>query len=109
VHLDESHSARLSTLMLGISDSQLPFEMAEQEAIDVNVVSEHARPGKPKLDKVIADEVQASKGAIVVACCGPTSLNVMVRKIVATQIDPGRIRRGDMRGSITLVSEEFEY
>ena len=127
VYLDESHSARLSTLTLGVSDSQLPFEMDEQEAIDINVVSEHARPGKPKLDKVIADEVQASKGAVVVACqltpfvilgeadsmpwlgCGPTSLNVMVRKIVATQIDPGRIRRGDMRGSITLVSEEFEY
>lgn len=33
----------------------------------------------------------------------------MVRKVIAAQIDPGRIRRGDMRGSITLVSEEFEY
>ena len=37
------------------------------------------------------------------------SLNAMVRKIVAAQIDPGRIRRGDMRGSIALISEEFEY
>lgn len=129
VHLYDSHSAAHSTLTLGASDC-IPFEMGEQEAIDANVVSEHARPGKPKLDKVIADEVQASKGAIVVACqstlfssgclheadglpfvlgCGPTSLNAMVRKIVAAQIDPGRIRRGDMRGSITLVSEEFDY
>ena len=42
--------------------------MDEQEAVDVNVVSEHARLGKPKLDKLIADEVQVSKGAVVVAC-----------------------------------------
>ncbi|KAH0826990.1 hypothetical protein J3R83DRAFT_4649 [Lanmaoa asiatica] len=109
MHLHGSHSAPLPTSTLGASSSQVPFEMDEQEATDVNVVSEHARLGKPKLDKVIADEVQASKGAIVVACCGPTSLNVMVRKIVAAQIDPWRIRRGDMRGSIKLVSEEFEY
>ncbi|KAF8447432.1 hypothetical protein L210DRAFT_3391034 [Boletus edulis BED1] len=103
-YLHESHSAGPSTPTQGV-----PFQMDEREAIDVHVVSEHARPGKPKLDKLIADEVQASKGAIVVACCGPTSLNAMVRKIVAAQIDPGRVRKGDMRGSITLVSEEFEY
>ena len=64
-HLDASHPAGLSMLTQGF---HLPFEMGDQEAIDINVVSEHARPGKPKLDKVIADEVQASKGAIVVAC-----------------------------------------
>ncbi|KAF8843639.1 hypothetical protein BDN67DRAFT_1025275 [Paxillus ammoniavirescens] len=91
------------------ANPKIRFEIDDQEATDVNVVSEKARPGKPKLDKVIADEVEASKGAVVVACCGPTSLNVMVRKIIAAQIDPARIRRGDMRGSITLVSEEFEY
>jgi hypothetical protein len=33
----------------------------------------------------------------------------MVRKIIAEKIDPGRIRWGDMRGMIALVSEEFEY
>ena len=41
--------------------------------------------------------------------CGPTSLNAMVRKTIAAQINPSRIRRGDMRGMIALVSEEFEY
>ena len=62
-----SRSPANSTSTLGASGS-VPFEMDEQEAIDVNVVSELARPGKPKLDKVIADEAQASKGAVVVAC-----------------------------------------
>lgn len=67
VHFYDSYSAVHSTSTLGASDA-IPFEMDEQEAIDVHVVSEHARPGKPRLDKVIADETRASKGAIVVAC-----------------------------------------
>ncbi|KAG6333650.1 hypothetical protein ID866_5437 [Astraeus odoratus] len=90
----------------------LGFEINDQEAVDVDVISERVRPGKPKLDKLIAGEVERSGGSVVVACehcCGPTSLDAMVRKIIAKQINPERIRRGDMRGSITLVSEEFEY
>ncbi|KAG1905591.1 uncharacterized protein F5891DRAFT_1125682 [Suillus fuscotomentosus] len=85
------------------------FDISEEEARDINAVAEHARPGKPKLDRILADEVEQSEGSVVVACCGPTSLNVMVRKIIAEQIDPGRVWRGDMRGSISLISEEFEY
>lgn len=65
-HPQESHLAPLWNS--GSPDSQLPLEMDEREAADVSFISEHARPGKPKLDKMIADEVQASKGAIVVAC-----------------------------------------
>lgn len=33
----------------------------------------------------------------------------MVRKAIAVEIDPPRIRRGDRRGYIDLVSEEFEF
>ncbi|KAG1827242.1 uncharacterized protein BJ212DRAFT_1443366 [Suillus subaureus] len=87
----------------------LGFDISEEEALDIDVVAEHARPGKPKLDRILADEVEQSEGPVMVACCGPTSLNAMVRKIIAAQIDPGRVWRGDMRGSISLVSEEFEY
>jgi hypothetical protein len=32
-----------------------------------------------------------------------------MRKTIAAQIKPVRIRRGDMRGSITLVADEFNY
>ncbi|KAH7889238.1 ferric reductase like transmembrane component-domain-containing protein [Phlebopus sp. FC_14] len=103
-----SSSSQTMTVTDASSD-RVRLEMDEREAMDVDVVAEHARPGKPKLDKVIADEVEVAKQGVIVACCGPTSLNAMVRKIIAAQIDPGRIRRGDMRGSIALVSEEFEY
>ena len=41
--------------------------------------------------------------------CGPTTLNAVVRKAVAAQIDPSRLRQGDKSGSIDLVVEEFGY
>lgn len=44
------------------------FEIDEQEINDMDVVSEHVRPGKPKLQKMIADEVERSGGSVVVAC-----------------------------------------
>ncbi|KAI1795794.1 hypothetical protein LXA43DRAFT_1163671 [Ganoderma leucocontextum] len=88
---------------------ELLLNLDEREAEDVGIVAEHARPGKPKFDRVLADEVERAKGAIAVACCGPTSLDAVMRKVVAAQIDPQKVRRGDMRGSIALFSEEFSY
>ncbi|TCD71873.1 hypothetical protein EIP91_000005 [Steccherinum ochraceum] len=100
-----SHS--LAALVHGADNVRL--ELNETELADVSVVAERARPGKPKLDRILADEVERSKGAVVVGCCGPTSLNAMMRKHIAAQINPERIRQGDMRGSIALVAEDFEY
>ncbi|KAG8927518.1 hypothetical protein FRC00_002069 [Tulasnella sp. 408] len=85
------------------------LDMDEEELEDLAVVSETARPGKPKLDKILHDEVERAKGAVAVACCGPTSLNALTRKVVSSLIDPERIQRGDLRGLITLVSEDFEW
>ncbi|KAL5511241.1 hypothetical protein ACEPAH_4456 [Sanghuangporus vaninii] len=80
-----------------------------QEAFDLQIVSEWARPGKPKLGKILADEVECAKGRVAVACCGPTSLNALMRKYITQQIDPSRVGRGDMRGSIDFIAEDFEY
>ncbi|KAI0374981.1 hypothetical protein BV20DRAFT_961222 [Pilatotrama ljubarskyi] len=88
---------------------QLRLDLDDAEVEDVGIVAEHARPGKPKLERILADEVERAKGAVAVACCGPTSLDAMMRKVIAAQISPERIRRGDMRGSIALFSEEFSY
>ena len=38
------------------------------ERKDLSVVAEVACPGKPKLDRVLAQEIAVSKGPIVVAC-----------------------------------------
>ena len=47
---------------------QLRLNLDEQEAEDVGIVAEHARPGKPKLERILADEVERAKGALAVAC-----------------------------------------
>ncbi|EIN07321.1 hypothetical protein PUNSTDRAFT_121472 [Punctularia strigosozonata HHB-11173 SS5] len=85
------------------------LDVDPREMRDINAISEYARPGRPLLERILSDEVEQSRGAVVVACCGPTSLNAVLRKAISSQINPSRIRRGDMRGSIALVSEEFEY
>lgn len=44
------------------------LEISEQELDDVQFVSEVARPGKPKIDKILADEAGRSRGTVAVAC-----------------------------------------
>ena len=47
---------------------QLRLDLDDQEVEDVGVVAEHARPGKPRLERILADEVERAKGAVAVAC-----------------------------------------
>lgn len=94
---------------IGARGEEVKLTFDPMEIHDVAAVAEYARPGRPKLDRLLADEVDKSKGSIIVACCGPTLLNAVMRKHVATQINPARVRRGDLRGSITIVLEDFEY
>ncbi|CAL1704471.1 unnamed protein product [Somion occarium] len=98
----DSHSLAALVSQASLKD-QIRLELDDGELADIGVVAERARPGKPRLDRILADEVQRSQG------CGPTSLNALMRKSIAAQIDPARIRRGDMRGHIALVAEDFEY
>jgi hypothetical protein len=86
-----------------------PPDLQLDQTDDLNIVAEVARPGKPKMDRILHDEVEGSQGSVAVACCGPTSLNALMRKLVAAKIDPERLKRGDRRGAMTLVSEEFQW
>ncbi|KAI0273760.1 hypothetical protein BC834DRAFT_921742 [Gloeopeniophorella convolvens] len=122
----ESHVSSVHALLREVSGGY-KLELDDQEMQDIRVMAEFARPGRPKLDLILRDEVTKAKGRIVVACkssrfathhsmsdcmftgCGPTTLNAVVRKAVAAQIDPARIRRGDNSGSIELVAEDFAY
>ncbi|GJE90804.1 NADPH oxidase family protein [Phanerochaete sordida] len=88
---------------------RIRLDLDAEDVADIGVVAERARGGRPNFDKILADEVAAAGGALAVGCCGPTSLNAVVRKSVAAQIDPGRIRAGDLRGQISLVAEDFGY
>lgn len=48
--------------------SQRPSNTSEAEAEDMTVVAERARPGKAKIDRIVADEAGRTRGAMVVAC-----------------------------------------
>jgi hypothetical protein len=50
------------------ADEGVKLDIGNREMNDMNVVSEHARPGKPKLDRIVADEQESSKGSMIVGC-----------------------------------------
>jgi hypothetical protein len=121
-----SQASSMQALMREV-DEEPQLELGVQEMQDISIMAEFARPGRPKLDLILRDEVGTAGGRVVVACersysnvisrlteasrqgCGPSTLNAVVRKAVAAQIDPSRIRRGDNSGSIDLVVEEFGF
>ncbi|KAI0306451.1 hypothetical protein B0F90DRAFT_1808149 [Multifurca ochricompacta] len=103
-----SQASSMQALIREVS-GELKLELGDKEMRDISIMAEFARPGRPKLDLILQDEVGRAGGRIVVACCGPTTLNAVVRKVVAAQIDPSRIKRGDKSGSIELVAEDFAY
>lgn len=90
-----------SRSVFGAGDDMV-VEIDEEEMEDITHVADLARPGKPKLDKILSDEVEKAQGEVVVACCGPTSLNAAMRKFVADQLSPAKVWKGDMSGSIKL-------
>jgi hypothetical protein len=121
-----SHASSQQPLVRKASKG-VELELGGQEMRDVNVMTEFALPGRPKIDSILKDEAGRTSGRVVVACewlalfttrrwdsiwvlgCGPATLNAVVRKAVAAQINPSRIRQGDYGGSIDLVVEDFSY
>ncbi|KAI0035087.1 hypothetical protein K488DRAFT_44124 [Vararia minispora EC-137] len=110
-----SHSNASSVLSLmprtghGAHGQTVQLELDDNEMGDMRFMAEFTLPGKPRLEMILRDEVSRASGPLVVACCGPIGLNAIVRKVVAAQIDPGKIARGDTTGYITLVTEDFDY
>lgn len=50
------------------TETDVRLEVEAREMRDLNVVSEFVRPGHPRLDRLLADEVERSQGALVVGC-----------------------------------------
>ncbi|SNX84462.1 uncharacterized protein MEPE_03171 [Melanopsichium pennsylvanicum] len=86
-----------------------PIDLDAEEDLDLRVIAELAQPGHPKLDRIIRQEVDNSEGRTLVAGCGPRSLDIVLRSIVSKQIDTKKVRKGDTRGMVNVVSECFEW
>lgn len=89
-------------------DEVASLDMDEYDRVDLDAIAELARGGRPDLEAMLDDEIERSQGSIAVGCCGPPSLNNLVRAMVAKRISPGRMAKGDQRGNVELISEEFE-
>jgi hypothetical protein len=62
-----SHTPSMHALMREtIEEPQL--ELGEQEMRDISAMAEFARPGRPKVELILRDEVQMANGRIVAAC-----------------------------------------
>ena len=73
------HIKRMSTMSIASQESsrqalmrevveEPQLELGEQEMRDISVMAEFARPGRPKLDMILRDEVGRASGRIVVGC-----------------------------------------
>lgn len=125
-HFSDTHS--LAALVHeAAAEEKIRLDLGEEDLVDISMVADRARGGRPNFHKILADEVEQSKGSVIVGCecqfswiwsvltlnyvvgCGPTSLNAVVRKSIAAQINPARVRQGDCRGQISLIAEDFGY
>lgn len=84
------------------ADAFLDLTMAERE--DLDAMAEFAREGRPRLDRIMDEEVNRATGKMMISVCGPLPLNVEVRRLVSERIKPfvGSKHR------IDLMAEDFE-
>jgi hypothetical protein len=66
ISLISQASSRQALMREVVDEPQL--ELGEQEMQDISVVAEFARPGRPKVDLILRDEVGMAGGRVVVAC-----------------------------------------
>lgn len=107
LHLLNTSVAPVASAKSPLEDA--PIDLDAEEDVDLRVVAELAQPGHPKLDRIVRQEVDRSQGRTLVAGCGPKSLDIVLRSIVSKQIDPKKVRMGDTRGVVNVVSECFEW
>ena len=85
------------------------LDMSATDKEDLDIIAELARGGKPDLPAILDAEIERSQGSVAVGCCGPKTLNDHVRALVAKRISPSRIAKGDSRGNVELIAEEFSF
>ncbi|KIR59289.1 ferric-chelate reductase [Cryptococcus bacillisporus CA1873] len=108
-----SRTSRTQSMVLLENSGADPKEDAglwldEADYAAMCIMSEMARAGKPKLSAVLEEEIEIALGSLIVATCGPVTLNTVVRNLVSKSISPSRIHRGDKRGHIVVYSEDYE-
>ncbi|KAF6765235.1 ferric reductase like transmembrane component-domain-containing protein [Ephemerocybe angulata] len=78
-----------------------------EELKDVSAIARYARPGKPQMVRIVQYELEETSSSLLVACCGPVSLDVLVRQCIASDqvADAGKREQK----AVSYYSEEFDY
>ncbi|KAL8278190.1 hypothetical protein RQP46_009363 [Phenoliferia psychrophenolica] len=92
-----------------VLDDEGLVDLTREDWEDLDLISELARPGHPKLDKTLDEEIARSEGKTLVACCGPTELNTVVRHLVSSRINVAQALRGNPKAQVSIVVEDFSF
>ncbi|WVQ66655.1 uncharacterized protein L199_004842 [Kwoniella botswanensis] len=80
----------------------------ESDYVAMDILTELTIKGKPKLSAMLEEEIELNLGNMIVATCGPVTLNTVIRNLVSKHISPSKIRKGDKSGQIDIYSEDYE-
>jgi hypothetical protein len=89
-----------SSVLIDEVSEELKLELGDKEMQDIKIVAEFARPGRPMLDLILRDEVDAATGRIVVACewfvlkSSPGFLRVILLSMWADDTEHGHPKSG---------------
>lgn len=50
------------------AQDKIRMELNDEEMIDISVVAERTRAGRPVFNRILADEVEQAKGSVIVGC-----------------------------------------
>ncbi|EFP75050.2 uncharacterized protein PGTG_01643 [Puccinia graminis f. sp. tritici CRL 75-36-700-3] len=87
---------------------EMGIDLSPHERLALEELSEGVKTGRPRLAKILDEEVDRSAGKTLIACCGPESLNGFMRSLVSQQY----LRLVDRKIShkdIDIYTEDFSY
>ncbi|TEB36350.1 hypothetical protein FA13DRAFT_1249679 [Coprinellus micaceus] len=91
----------------GEVSSPIHVRLDARELKDVAILAEDTNPGKPKLARILEYELSEAEGSLLVACCGPISLDALVRENIAAKMAEEHEKRDGK--VIAYYSEDFGY
>ncbi|OAV97662.1 hypothetical protein PTTG_01140 [Puccinia triticina 1-1 BBBD Race 1] len=87
---------------------EMGIDLAPRELLALEELSERVKTGRPRLAKILDQEVDRSPGKTLIACCGPESLNGFMRALVGRQ----HLRLVDQHAGhkeVDIYTEDFSY
>ena len=69
---------------MGARGEEIKLQFSDEELTDVLAMTEYAWPGRPMLGKLLQEEVETARGAVVVACGCLSSFSPIFRNLICS-------------------------